>query len=168
VSATTAAAFIGRPTRARPGRTLCGRRTERQRDVEYAFDHPNVNLRDFARRGRSFGGGGFGEACTQGRTGTALYKMTRERPGNESRDSASTYGRISVAIACNMGQRIYVIGTPLQGRRGCPSTYGHAAAIRRETLAGTKRASQTGKGTTARCWLTRRIQTSSHDCHRPS
>jgi photosystem II stability/assembly factor-like uncharacterized protein len=89
------------------------------RDVEYAFDMPNVIFATSQGAGGGFGGGGGGGA-PQGPNGTALYKST---------DSGKTWtkvatlpqynGRISVAIAMHTnGQRVYVIGTPLQGASG--------------------------------------------------
>ena len=87
------------------------------RDVEYAFDMPNVIFATSQGAGGGFGGGG---GASQGPNGTALYKST---------DSGKTWtkvatlpqynGRISVAIAMHTnGQRVYVIGTPLQGASG--------------------------------------------------
>ena len=93
------------------------------RDVEYAFDMPNVIFATSQGAGGGFGGfgGGVGGGgAAQGPNGTALYK---------SIDSGKTWtkvttlpqynGRISVAIAMHTnGQRVYVIGTPLQGGSG--------------------------------------------------
>ena len=83
------------------------------RDVEYAFDKPNVIFAtsqglaaDLAADGR----------LTQGPNGTALYKSTDEGKTWKKIDTLPPYtGRISVAIAMHTdGKRIYVIGNPPQ------------------------------------------------------
>lgn len=89
------------------------------RDVEYAFDMPNVIFATSQGGGGGFGGGG-GAAAPQGPNGTALYKST---DGGKTWAKVSTLppytGRISVAIAMRTnGQRVFVIGTALQGGSG--------------------------------------------------
>jgi len=101
------------------------------RDVEYAFDDPNVI---FATSQGA--GGGFGGGAPQGPNGTALYKSTDEGKTWTKVTTLPQYnGRISVAIAMHTrGQRIYVIGSGLQGGSGfCRSddqgaTWTHMAA----------------------------------------
>jgi len=85
------------------------------RDVEYAFDVPNVI---FATSQGA--GGGFGAAAPQGPNGTALYKSTDSGKTWQKVTTLPQYnGRISVAIAMHSNaQRVYVIGTPLQGASG--------------------------------------------------
>src|SRR5581483_8496145 len=91
------------------------------RDVEYAFDMPNVIFATSQGSGGGFGGGGGGGAAApQGPNGTALYKST---DGGKIWTRVNTLppytGRISVAIAMHTnGQRVYVIGTALQGGSG--------------------------------------------------
>src|ERR1043166_5141503 len=91
------------------------------RDVEYAFDKPNVVFATSQGAGGGFGGGGFGGGgAPQGPNGTALYKSTDSGKTWTKVSTLPQYnGRISVAIAMHTdGQRIYVIGTPLQGGSG--------------------------------------------------
>lgn len=87
------------------------------RDVEYAFDQPNVIFATSQGAGGGFGGGG---GAPQGPNGTALYKSTDEGKTWKKVTTLPQYnGRISVAIAMHTGgQRVYVIGTPLQGASG--------------------------------------------------
>src|SRR5262249_25653523 len=88
------------------------------RDVEYAFDMPSVIFATSqSYTGGRFGGGG---APPQGPNGTALYKSTDEGKTWTKVNTLPPYtGRISVAIAMHTnGQRVFVIGTPLQGRSG--------------------------------------------------
>ncbi|PYS85233.1 MAG: glycoside hydrolase [Acidobacteria bacterium] len=87
------------------------------RDVEYAFDMPNVIFATSQGAGGRFGGGG---AAPQGPNGTALYKSTDEGKTWTKVTTLPPYtGRTSVAIAMHTGgQRVYVIGTPLQGGSG--------------------------------------------------
>jgi photosystem II stability/assembly factor-like uncharacterized protein len=82
------------------------------RDVEYAFDMPNVI---FATS--QGGGGGFGGGQQQGPNGTALYRSLDEGKTWTKVDSLPPYtGRISVAVAMHTdGKRIYVIGNPPPG-----------------------------------------------------
>jgi photosystem II stability/assembly factor-like uncharacterized protein len=89
------------------------------RDVEYAFDMPNVIFATSQGAGGGFGGGGSG-AAPQGPNGTALYKSTDEGKTWTKVTTLPQYnGRISVAIAMHTNaQRVYVIGTPLQGASG--------------------------------------------------
>ena len=89
------------------------------RDVEYAFDMPNVIFATSQGAGGGFGGGGGGSA-PQGPNGTALYKSIDEGKSWTKVTSLPQYnGRISVAIAMHTNaQRVYVIGTPLQGASG--------------------------------------------------
>src|ERR1044072_9490335 len=90
------------------------------RDVEYAFDQPNVM---FGTSQSNTGGGGFGggaPAAAGAPHGTALYKSLDSGKTWKKVDTLPPYtGRISVAIAMHTGaQRIYVIGTALQGGSG--------------------------------------------------
>src|SRR5690242_6712820 len=87
------------------------------RDVEYAFDMPNVI---FATSQNAVGGVGGGGGAPQGPNGTALYKSIDEGKTWTKVTTLPQYnGRISVAIAMHTsGQRVYVIGTPLQGGSG--------------------------------------------------
>jgi len=89
------------------------------RDVEYAFDKPNVIFATSQGAGGGFGGGGGGGA-PQGPNGTALYKSTDKGKTWMKITTLPQYnGRISVAIAMHTNaQRVYVIGTPLQGSSG--------------------------------------------------
>src|ERR1041385_1553866 len=89
------------------------------RDVEYAFDKPNVIFATSQGAGGGFGGGGGGGA-PQGPNGTALYKSTDSGKTWKKVDTLPPYnGRISVAVAMHTkGQRVYVIGTPLQRASG--------------------------------------------------
>jgi photosystem II stability/assembly factor-like uncharacterized protein len=92
------------------------------RDVEYAFDMPNVIFATSQGAGGGFGGGGGGGggAAPQGPNGTGLYKSTDSGQTWKKVTTLPQYnGRISVAIAMHTGgQRVYVIGTPLQGASG--------------------------------------------------
>src|ERR1043165_4781664 len=78
------------------------------RDVEYAFDKPNVIFATSQGAGGGFGGGG----AVQGPNGTALYKSTDSGKTWKKVDTLPQYqGRISVAIAMHTdGKRIYVVG----------------------------------------------------------
>ncbi|MBV9216240.1 MAG: glycoside hydrolase, partial [Acidobacteria bacterium] len=88
------------------------------RDVEYAFDKPNVIFATSQGSGGGFGGGGggFGGGAPQGPNGTALFKSTDEGKTWKKVDSLPAYtGRISVAVAMHTdGKRIYVIGNAPQ------------------------------------------------------
>ena len=86
------------------------------RDVEYAFDKPNVIFATAQGAGAGFGGGG----TPQGPNGTALFKSTDSGKSWKKVETLPAYnGRISVAIAMHTeAKRIYVIGTPLQGGSG--------------------------------------------------
>src|SRR2546426_2307939 len=92
------------------------------RDVEYAFDKPNVIFATSQGAGGGFGGGfgGGGGGAPQGPNGTALYKSTDSGKTWKKVDPLPQYnGRISVAIAMHTdGKRIYVIGGALQGGSG--------------------------------------------------
>ncbi|MFT3745800.1 MAG: hypothetical protein QM785_16105 [Pyrinomonadaceae bacterium] len=85
------------------------------RDVEYAFDKPNVVFATSQGAGGGFGGGVPG-AAPSGPNGTALFKSTDEGKTWKKIDSLPPYtGRISVAVAMNTdGKRIYVIGNAPQ------------------------------------------------------
>ena len=85
------------------------------RDLEFAFDLPNVM---FATAQGA--GGGFGGGAPQGPNGTALFKSTDAGKTWTKISTLPPYtGRISVAIAMHTnGQRIYVIGNPPQGASG--------------------------------------------------
>jgi len=91
------------------------------RDVEYAFDKPNVIFATSQGAGGGFGGGGGGGGgAPAGPNGTALYKSTDGGKTWKKVDTLPPYtGRISVAIAMHTnGQRIYVVGGALQGGSG--------------------------------------------------
>jgi photosystem II stability/assembly factor-like uncharacterized protein len=95
------------------------------RDVEYAFDMPNLIFATSQGTGVGpGGGGGFGAApapnTPQPPNGTALYKSTDSGKTWKKVDSLPPYtGRISVAVAMHTnGQRIYVVGGALQGGSG--------------------------------------------------
>src|ERR1043165_6206941 len=91
------------------------------RDVEYAFDMPNVIFATSQHVvGGVGGGGGGGGGTPQGPNGTALYKSIDEGKTWTKVTTLPQYnGRISVAIAMHTGgQRVYVIGSPLQGGSG--------------------------------------------------
>jgi len=90
------------------------------RDVEYAFDTPNVIFATSQGAGGGFGGFGGGGGAPQGPNGTALYKSIDSGKTWQKVTTLPQYnGRISVAIAMHTkGQRVYVIGTPLQGASG--------------------------------------------------
>ncbi len=85
------------------------------RDVEYAFDLPNVIFA--TSQGPS---GGFGGGAPASPNGTALYKSLDSGKTWKKVDTLPPYtGRISAAIAMHTdAQRIYVIGTALQGGSG--------------------------------------------------
>src|ERR1043165_1962573 len=80
------------------------------RDVEYAFDMPNVIFATSQNTG----------GAAQGPNGTALYKsIDAGKTWTKVATLPQYNGRISVAIAMHTGgQRVYVIGTPLQGGSG--------------------------------------------------
>ncbi len=86
------------------------------RDVEYAFDRPNVIFATSQGGGGGFGGGFGGGGAPQGPNGTALYRSTDEGKTWKKVDTLPGYtGRISVAVAANTdGKRVYVIGNPPQ------------------------------------------------------
>ena len=85
------------------------------RDIESAFDKPNVIFATSQGAGGGFGGGGGGQA--QGPNGTAMFKSTDEGKTWKKIDSLPPYsGRISVAVAAHTdGKRIYVVGNPPAG-----------------------------------------------------
>src|SRR2546421_5058450 len=95
------------------------------RDLEYAFDMPNVMFATSQGSGGGFGegfggGGGGGAAAPQGPNGTALFKSTDAGKTWTKVNTLPPYtGRISVAIAMHTnGQRVYIVGGPLQGGSG--------------------------------------------------
>ena len=92
------------------------------RDVEYAYDMPNVVFATSQGTGGGAGGNGFAaaNAAPQGPNGTALYKSTDGGKTFAKVTSLPPYtGRISVAIAMHTnGQRVYVIGGALNGGAG--------------------------------------------------
>src|ERR1044071_8910865 len=70
------------------------------RDVEYAFDKPNVIFATSQGAGGGFGGGFGGGAAPQGPNGTALYKSTDSGKTWKKVDTLPQYnGRIRVEIA---------------------------------------------------------------------
>src|SRR5690242_16451766 len=93
------------------------------RDVEYAFDDPKIIFATSQNVVGGVGGGGGapqGPNASQGPNGTALYKSIDEGKTWTKVTTLPQYnGRISVAIAMHTsGQRVYVIGSPLQGGSG--------------------------------------------------
>ncbi len=84
------------------------------RDVEFAFDLPNVMFATAQGAGGGFGGG----AAPQGPNGTALYRSLDAGKTWTKISSLLAYtGRISVAIAMHTnGRRVYVIGNPPGGQ----------------------------------------------------
>lgn len=90
------------------------------RDLEYAFDVPNVMFATSQGSGGGFGGGGGGAPAPQGPNGTALFKSTDAGKTWTKVTTLPPYtGRISVAVAMHTkGQRVYVVGGPLQGGSG--------------------------------------------------
>src|SRR5689334_10013116 len=88
------------------------------RDVEYAFDMPNVIFAPSQNVVGGVGGGGGarqGPNASQGQNGTALYKSIDEGKTWTKVTTLPQYnGRISVAIAMHTsGQGVWVIGSPL-------------------------------------------------------
>jgi photosystem II stability/assembly factor-like uncharacterized protein len=96
------------------------------RDVACAFDMPNLvfatSQGTAGGGGGGFGGGGGGAAAAAppANNGTALYKSTDEGKTWKKVDTLPPYtGRIGVAVAAHTnGQRVYVVGTALQGGSG--------------------------------------------------
>src|SRR5439155_20180509 len=94
------------------------------RDLEYAFDMPHMMFATSQGSGGGFGGGGGGSAAVPNTpaapNGTALFKSTDAGKTWKKVDKLPPYtGRISVAIAMHTkGQRVYVVGGPLQGGSG--------------------------------------------------
>lgn len=88
------------------------------RDLEYAFDLPNVMFATSQGSGGGFGGGG--GTTPQAPNGTALYKSTDTGKTWTKISTLPPYtGRISVAIAMHTnGQRVYVIGNPPESPSG--------------------------------------------------
>jgi len=85
------------------------------RDLEAAYDMPNVL---FATTQGAGGGFGFGGAAPQGPNGTALYRSTDYGKTWTKITSIPAYtGRISVAVAMHTdGKRVYLIGNPPDGK----------------------------------------------------
>src|SRR5438128_4541383 len=94
------------------------------RDLEYAFDMPHVMFATSQSSGGGFGGGGGGSAAAPNTpappNGTALFKSTDAGKTWKKVDALPQYtGCISGAIAMHTkGQRVYVVGGPLQGGSG--------------------------------------------------
>jgi len=96
------------------------------RDVAWAFDMPTVvfatSQGNAGGGGGGFGGGGGGAAAAAppANNGTALYKSLDEGKAWTKVSTLPPYtGRISVAVAAHTnGQRVYVIGTAMQGGSG--------------------------------------------------
>lgn len=92
------------------------------RDVEFAYDMPNVVFATSQGNGGGPGGGGGGAAAAapQGPNGTALFKSLDEGKTWKKVDTLPAYnGRISVAIAMHTnGQRVYFIGGAPAGQGG--------------------------------------------------
>jgi photosystem II stability/assembly factor-like uncharacterized protein len=96
------------------------------RDVEYAFDMPNLMFATSQGAGGGpgggFGGGGAGAAPAgpPAPNGTALFTSTDAGKTWKKVDTLPPYtGRISVAVAMHTnGQRLYVVGGALQGGSG--------------------------------------------------
>ena len=98
------------------------------RDVEYAYDAPNLMFAtaqgNAGGPGGGFGGGGGGGAAAPAGpappNGTALFKSTDAGKTWKKVDTLPPYvGRISVAVAMHTdGQRLYVVGGALQGGSG--------------------------------------------------
>ncbi len=86
------------------------------RDVESAFDEPQVIFATSQGAGGGLGGGFGGGASPAGPNGTALFKSTDEGKTWKKIESLPAYsGRISVAVAMHTdAKRIYVIGNPPQ------------------------------------------------------
>ena len=86
------------------------------RDLEYAFDKPNLMFATSQGSGGGFGGG----QAPQGPNGTALYKSTDAGKTWTKISTLPPYtGRISVAVAMHTkGQRIYVVGNPPESPSG--------------------------------------------------
>ncbi|MEP6944610.1 MAG: hypothetical protein ABJA02_01745 [Acidobacteriota bacterium] len=83
------------------------------RDLEFAFDKPNIMFATSQGLGGGFGGGA---PAPQGPNGTALYRSLDGGKTWKKVNSLPAYtGRISVAIAMQTdGKRLYVIGNPPQ------------------------------------------------------
>lgn len=91
------------------------------RDMSSPFDDPNVIFVTTEADGAAPAGGGAGRgAAQQGPTHTKLYKSLDEgKTWTEVTSNPLTTGRIAVAVAMHTnGQRIYVIGSPVQGTSG--------------------------------------------------
>ncbi|HEX5476168.1 MAG TPA: hypothetical protein VFX12_16030 [Vicinamibacterales bacterium] len=90
------------------------------RDLEYAFDMPNVMFAaTMGTGGRGFGAGGRGGAQAQS-TPAKLFKSTDEGKTWTEITSLPKYpGRISVAVAMHTnGQRVYVVGNDIENGSG--------------------------------------------------
>jgi photosystem II stability/assembly factor-like uncharacterized protein len=86
------------------------------RDIEYAFDRPNVIF----ATSQGLGGGFFGAPQPQGPNGTALFKSTDEGKTWKKVESLPQFtGRLSVAVAMNTdAKRVFVIANSQQGGSG--------------------------------------------------
>ena len=97
------------------------------RDLEYAFDLPSLMFATAQGTAGGPGAGGFGGGAAAPAAGaaappngTALFKSTDEGKTWSKVTALPPYtGRISVAVAMHTnGQRLYVVGSPLQGGSG--------------------------------------------------
>jgi photosystem II stability/assembly factor-like uncharacterized protein len=91
------------------------------RDLSSAYDDPNVIfITTEAEPGGAPGGGGRGGAAANGPVRTKLYKSLDEgKTWTEVASNPLNNGRLAVAVAMHTnGQRIYIVGAPMQGGSG--------------------------------------------------